>query len=76
MIFFQFFSKIHEKNPKKHTPPKKKKTLFFGGGGVGSEMNKTRQHRRGVHQTCLFVVFFSSEIHFDTLVFKMMKILI
>ena len=45
--FYDLISKIHEKNPKKHTPPQKKKTFFFG-GGVGSEMNKTRQHRRGV----------------------------
>ena len=48
--FYDLISKIHEKNLKKHTPPqkKKKKPFFLGGGGVGSEMNKIRQHRRGV----------------------------
>ena len=39
--FYDLISKIHQKIPKKHTP-------FFLGGGVGSEMNKTRQHRRDV----------------------------
>ena len=48
--FYDLISKIHEKNPKKHTPPQKKP--FFGGGGVGSEMNKSRQHRRGVLKIC------------------------
>ena len=46
MISSQKFMKKIQKNI---PPPKKKKPFlgFFGGGG-GSEMNKTRQHRRGV----------------------------
>ena len=58
--FYDLISKIHEKNPKKHTPPPK--PPFFFGGGVGSEMNKTRQHRRGVQFIIAFILsFFSKE---------------